>query len=279
MLRDMQTDLLLMPFGATYAQMRAAAIAAEAAGFDGIWTWDHLRDADRNSGRVPEALVALSAIAEATSRVMLGTLVLNVANRHPALLANMATTLQEVSGNRFILGIGAGGGPTLPYAPEQTMIGRPVPPDRVRAAQVAEAAQVLRLLWSGERADFAGEHFQLHGAHGYPRPATPPPVVVGGWGPRMAGIAGRHADGFNTQAGHPQLASFAELARREHAASGRDPDACLLTVFAGLSEPYLRPTSPARASLERQGVTRLILLIAPPYDPGEIREAGKILAS
>ncbi len=274
----MRTDLLLLPFGATYAEMRAAAVAAEEAGFDGIWTWDHLRDADSNSGRVPEALVTLTGIAEATSRVMLGTLVLNVANRHPGMLANMAATLQEVSGDRFILGLGAGGGSTLPYAPEQTMLGRPVPPDRVRAAQTAEAAQVLRRLWSGERATFEGEHFQLRAAHGFPRPEVPPPIVVGGWGPRMAGIAGRHADGFNTQAGHPQLAALAEIARREHAASGRDPDAFLLTVFAGLSEPYVRADSSARAALEQQGVDRLILLTAPPYWPEEIREAGRLLA-
>lgn len=274
----MHTDLLLMPFGATYAQMRQAAVTAEEAGFDGIWTWDHLRDADYNTGRVPEALVTLTGIAEATSSVMLGTLVLNVANRHPGLLANMAATLQEVSGNRFILGLGAGGGPTLPYAPEQTMIGRPVPPDRVRAAQVAEACQVLRLLWSGERATFDGEHFQLRDAHGYPRPEVPPPVVVGGWGPRMAGIAGRHADGFNTQAGHPQLTAFDDIARREHAASGRNPDSFLLTVFAGLSEPYVRAESPARAALEQKGVDRLILLATPPYYLEEIREAGRMLA-
>ncbi len=275
----MQTDLLLIPFGATYAGMREAAITAEEAGFDGIWTWDHLRDADRNSGLVPETLVTLTGIAEATSRVMLGSLVLNVANRHPGLLANMAATLQEVSGNRFILGLGAGGGPSLPYAPEQTMLGRPVPPDRIRAAQTAEAAQVLRLLWSGERADFRGDHFQLHAAHGFPRPAVPPPIVVGGWGPRMAAIAGRHADGFNTQAGHPRLGEFAEIARREHAAAGRDPDAFLLTVFAGLSEPYVRPDSSARAALERQGVDRLILLTSPPYYLEEIREAGRMLAT
>ena len=273
----MHTDLLLMPFGATYRQMRDAALAAEAAGFNGIWTWDHLRDADSNSGHVPEAMTTLTGIAEATSRVMLGTLVLNVANRHPAMLANMAATLQEVSGNRFILGIGAGGGPSLPYAPEQTMLGRPVPPDRVRAEQVAEAAQVLRLLWSGERADFSGEHFRLEGAHGYPRPEVAPPIVVGGWGPRMASIAGRYADGFNTQAGHPQLGAFAQLARNEYAAAGRAPHDFLLTVFAGLSESYLRPDSPARAALERQGVGRLILLMAPPYDPDEIRAAGRLL--
>ncbi|HCV00974.1 MAG TPA: hypothetical protein DGL25_07205 [Dehalococcoidia bacterium] len=274
----MRTDLLLMPFGATYMQMREAAIVAEDSGFDGIWTWDHLRDADDNSGRVPEALITLAGIAEATSRIMLGTLVLNVANRHPALLASMATALQEVSGNRFILGLGAGGGPSLPYAPEQTMIGRPIPNDRIRAAQVVEAIQVLRHLWSGERSNFNGQHFQLKEAHGYPRPEVPPPIVVGGWGPRMAGIAGRYADGFNTQAGHPQLGSFVELARREHASSGRDPDSFLLTVFTGLSEPYVRADSTARASLQQRGIDRLILLTTSPYYLEEIREAGKLLA-
>ena len=95
----------------------------------------------------------------------------------------------------------------------------------------------------------------------------------------MAGIAGRHADGFNTQAGHPQLGAFAELARREHAASGRHADDFLLTVFAGLSEPYVRADSSVRASLEQKGVDRLILLTGPPYYLEEIREAGRMLRS
>lgn len=95
----------------------------------------------------------------------------------------------------------------------------------------------------------------------------------------MAGIAGRHADGFNTQAGHPQLQSFAEIARREHAASGRNPDDFLLTVFAGLSEPYVRADGSARAALEQKGVDRLILLTTPPYYLEEIREAGRMLAT
>src|SRR5215831_10431523 len=103
--------------GARYPDMRAAALAAEEAGFDGIWTWDHLRDPDGPSGPgVPEALTALAALAEATRRVALGPLVLNVANRHPGLLANMAATIQTVSGGRLLLGIGAGGSKRTPYA-------------------------------------------------------------------------------------------------------------------------------------------------------------------
>src|SRR5688572_16139666 len=102
----MKTDLLLIPMGARYPEMRAAAVAAEEAGFDGIWTWDHLRDTDGSPAGVPEAWTVLAGIAEATRRVTVGPLVLNVVNRHPGLLANMAATLQQVSGGRLLLGIG-----------------------------------------------------------------------------------------------------------------------------------------------------------------------------
>ncbi len=63
----MKTDLLLVPMGATYADMRRAAVAAEEAGFDGVWTWDHLRDPERGArSRAPEAWTVLTALAEAT---------------------------------------------------------------------------------------------------------------------------------------------------------------------------------------------------------------------
>src|SRR6266576_653524 len=147
----MKTDLLLIPMSARYRDMRAAAIAAEEAGFDGLWTWDHLRDPDGESGPgVPEAWTTLTALAEATRRIALGPLVLNVANRHPGLLANMAATLQAVSGGRLLLGIGAGGSQRTPYAAEQRAIGRAVEPDQVRAERVVQAIAVLRRLWAGE---------------------------------------------------------------------------------------------------------------------------------
>ncbi len=70
----------------------------------GLWTWDHSRDPDGGSDTgVPEAMTVLAALAEVTKRIMLGPLVLNVANRHPGLLANMAATLQQVSGGRLVL--------------------------------------------------------------------------------------------------------------------------------------------------------------------------------
>ena len=117
MLFAMKTDLLLVPMGATYADMRVAALAAAAGGFDDLWTWDHLRpDTMTRASAPPECSTVLSALAEVVPRMMLGPLVLNVANRHPGLLANMAATLQQVSGGRLMLGIGAGGGRGSPYA-------------------------------------------------------------------------------------------------------------------------------------------------------------------
>src|SRR3989454_6028810 len=260
----MKIDLLLIPMSARYAEMRATTVAAEEAGFDGLWTWDHLRDPDDASGPgVPEAWTVLTALAEVTRRVFLGPLVLNVANRQPGLLANMAATLQAVSGGRLLLGLGAGGNRRTPYAREQEAMGASVERDEVRARRVVETIELMRRLWSGHE--------------GFLRPEPAPPIIVGGFGPRMAAIAGRYADGFNTQAGHPRLAELIRTARDARAEAGRDPVGFLVTVFAGLRESYLKRESPARASLERLGVERLILLISPPFGAGEIRAAGRLL--
>jgi alkanesulfonate monooxygenase SsuD/methylene tetrahydromethanopterin reductase-like flavin-dependent oxidoreductase (luciferase family) len=262
----MKTDLLLIPMGARYADMRAAAVAGDDAGFDGLWTWDHLRDPDGHAEPgVPEAWTTLTALAEATKRAMLGPLVLNVANRHPGVLANMAATLQQVSGGRLLLGIGAGGSKRTPYAAEQHAIGAKVDGDATRAQRVVDAITLIRQLWSGK--------------DGFLRPDPPPPIIVGGFGPRMAAIAGRHGDGFNTQAFHPSLAELVRIARDEHAASGRDPARFVVTAFAGLEQRWVEPNSRARQMLERVGVERLILLISPPYDLTAIKSAGQVLAA
>jgi alkanesulfonate monooxygenase SsuD/methylene tetrahydromethanopterin reductase-like flavin-dependent oxidoreductase (luciferase family) len=262
----MKTDLLLIPMSALWAELRAAALAAEEAGFDGLWTWDHLRDPDADDGPgVPEAWTVLTALAEVTRRVMLGPLVLNVANRHPGVLANMAATLQTISAGRLLLGLGAGGNRRTPYAVEQEAIGQTVERDAVRAQRVVDAIAVMRRLWSGEK--------------GFLRPDPPPPIVVGGFGPRLAAIAGRHGDGFNTQALHPQLGGLIQIAREEHAASERAASPFVVTAFAGLEERWLRPDSRARQMVERAGVDRLILLVGPPFDPTQIAQAGRVLGA
>ncbi|MGH7333724.1 MAG: LLM class flavin-dependent oxidoreductase [Candidatus Rokuibacteriota bacterium] len=276
----MKIDILLIPMSARWSAMRAAALAVEEAGFDGLWTWDHLRDPEGTSeAGVPEAMTVLAAWAELTKRIALGPLVLNVANRHPGLLANMAATIQQISGGRLLLGLGAGGHRRLPYAAEQEMLGLAVESDAVRAQRVAEAAQVLKRLWAGDRTSFAGTHYRLERPAGYLHAEVAPPIIVGGFGPRMAAIAGRHGDGFNTQARHPRLAELVQVARDEHAAAGHDAARFAITVFAGLDGQWLRPDSTARTSLVHLGVDRLILLVSPPFDPDQIRAAGRLLSA
>jgi len=276
----LKTDVLLIPMSARWADMRAAALAVEEAGFDGVWTWDHLRDPEaeaHSDAGVPEAMTVLAALAEATHRIALGPLVLNVSNRHPGLLAQMAATLQQISGGRLLVGLGAGGHRNLPYAAEQQMLGLDVESDAVRAQRVAEAADVMRRLWRGDGTSLQGAHYRLERPSGYLRVDPAPPIVVGGFGPRMAAIAGRHADGFNTQARHPNLAGLLRIARDEHRASGRDPARFVATVFAGLEPRWLRASSRDRSALEGLGVDRLILLVSPPFDPAQIRAAGRLL--
>lgn len=273
----MKVDLLLVPFGASYAALRNAALAAEDAAFDGIWTWDHLRVAHGPGEGVPEALTTLAGIAAATTRIAIGPLVLNVANRNPGLLANMAATLQQIAGGRLLLGLGAGGSAATPYAREQTAHGQLVPSDAERAQRVAEAAQILKLLWAGGAPSFAGRYYTLDRAAGFLRADPPPPIIVGAFGPRMARIAGQYADGLNTQAFHPNLTGMIESARSARAASGRDPATFSVSVFAGLSERLLRPDGVERQRLASLGIDRVILLTEPPFSHEQIRAAGRLL--
>src|SRR6202034_44119 len=132
-------DLLFDPFGATWPDVREGATAAEAEGFGGVWLYDHLAGSVHRQDRVLECWTTLTAIAAVVPRIAIGPMVLNVANRDPGTRAVRAATLQEVSGGRLILGLGAGGGPDTPYAAEQQALGRPVPGDAARRDAVEGA--------------------------------------------------------------------------------------------------------------------------------------------
>jgi alkanesulfonate monooxygenase SsuD/methylene tetrahydromethanopterin reductase-like flavin-dependent oxidoreductase (luciferase family) len=243
-------DVLFDPFGATWNELRDAAVAAEQAGVDGIWLYDHLAGSVHGSSRVVECWTTLTAIAALVPRIMIGPLVLNVANRDPGTLAVMAATLQEVSGGRLLLGLGAGGGRDTPYASEQLALGRPVPPDGTRRQALEQQVADLRSIWSGGTG----------GASGFLRPDPPPPVVIGGFGPKMAELAGRVGDGINTPGG-PGLERLLSVAREAHARSGRTASAFVATASASGS-------SRERDRLAGLGVDRMIVGLRPPYLEG-----------
>ena len=123
---------MLDTFGTRWSELRAAAVEAERAGFDGVWLNDHLAGSVEGASDVLECWTALSALAEAVPRIAVGSLVLNVANRDPGTLAVMAATLQEVSRGRLLLGLGAGAKRGTSFALEQEALGRPTPSDAER---------------------------------------------------------------------------------------------------------------------------------------------------
>ncbi len=269
-------DLLLDPFAARWGSMRGAALSAEAAGFDGLWTWDHLAGQAHGADDVLECWTVLSALAAIVPRVALGPLVANVANRRPGVLAGAAATLQEVSGGRLMLGIGAGGGRGLPYPAEQEATGVTVPSDPVRRAQLREAVTVIRQLWTGTAQPFTGEHFALGTGTGFLVPHPAPPVIVGAFGPKMATLAGQVGDGINTHASNSALPDLLARARAAHAEAGGDPERFIVTLSAGFTPRWFEPD--AVRELEALGTDRLILLTRPPFDLDAIRAAGARLA-
>lgn len=252
----MLVDLLFDPFEGRWDEVHEAALAGEEAGFDGIWMYDHLAGSVHRADRVLECWTTLTAIAAAVPRLSIGPLVLNVANRDPGTLAVMAATLQEVSGGRLLLGLGAGGGAGTPYPAEQRALGRPVGSDSVRRQAVEAAVMTLRTVWSGT----------VSGVSGFLRPEPPPPIVIGGFGPKMAELAGRVGDGINTPGGRG-LARLVDIARRACEHSGRDPGAFLVTASGAPSDAD---------RLAASGVDRMIIHVGAPYGD-DVARARKAL--
>ena len=131
--------------------------------------------------------------AGATSRATVGPFVLNVMNRHPAVVARMAATLQAASGGRLILGMGIGGARR-----EHLAYGLDFPPADERVARLEEAVAVIRALWSGETVSRPSPYYPLEEAFALPAPQPRPPILIGGETVPGARLAARIGDGWNT---------------------------------------------------------------------------------
>lgn len=140
---------------------------------------------------VVECWTMLSMAAASTRRLTVGSFVLNVMNRHPAVVARMAATLQAVSGGRVRLGIGIGGHPR-----EHEAYGIAFPDAAERAARLREAVAVIRALWTGGPADVDGRFYALRDAYARPIPEPPPPILVGAGTPNGVRLAAELGDGW-----------------------------------------------------------------------------------
>ncbi|HEX7354384.1 MAG TPA: TIGR03621 family F420-dependent LLM class oxidoreductase [Mycobacteriales bacterium] len=162
----------------------AAARKAEDLGFSSLFLPDHFDDQ-------LAPLPALMAAADATSTLRVGALVLDNDYRHPVVLAKEAASVDVLSGGRLELGIGAGWQNT-----DYERAGITKERDGIRIAKLAEAVQILRGLWAEGSYSFAGEHYTITELDGLPKPAQRPgpPILIGGGGPKVLGLAAREAD-------------------------------------------------------------------------------------
>jgi probable F420-dependent oxidoreductase len=221
----------------SYAEIRALARQAEAADFDSIWVYDHLlfRFPEQPTGGIWESWTLLAALAEATERVELGTIVLCVPFRNPAVLAKMADTLEEISGGRLILGLGAGW-----HQPEFDAFG--IPFDH-KADRFEEALQIIAPLLREGQVDFNGRYYSAPNCELRPRGPRPggPPILVASSRPRMLRLTARYADSWNTAwLGLPtKLAERRAALESACAEEGRDPSTLAVTV--GVSVHYTAP--------------------------------------
>ncbi len=175
-----------------WADVRAIAETAEHRGLDSVWVADHLL-AEMEDGSVHgmhDAWTLLSAVAAVTARVELGPLVLCTSFRSPSVIANMAATLDLVSGGRLILGLGCGW-----HEPEYRAFGFPF--DH-RVSRFAEALEIIARLLDGERLRFRGDYYEVEDAALAPAPARRIPVLVASKQERMNGLTARWGDMWNT---------------------------------------------------------------------------------
>ena len=240
-------DLQLNQGSAPWSLLSEAVLAAEETGYSTVWNLDHFSGANFGSDSMLECFTSLTAWATITSTINVGTLVANVMNREPGLLANIVSSLQHISNNRLMLGIGAGTSPNSPWNGEQMALGLPLLPTMAqRHERLVEIVEVMKHLWSSDR----HEKFE-----GFPRPDVAPPIIIGTNSESLARIAGVHADGVNTRFNHPQRAQLLASARE---ASGHRDDFDV-TVWSPFVPEYADPDHSFHRELAAEGVTRLVM--------------------
>jgi probable F420-dependent oxidoreductase len=269
----------------SYQQTREFAQQAEEAGFDSLWLYDHMlyRGEGTPTIGIWECWSFLAALADATHRSELGTLVTCTSFRNPTLLAKMAVTVDEVSGGRLILGLGAGWN-----KPEYDAFGWPF--DH-RVSRFEEAIQIIRPLVKEGHVDFEGKFYQAHDCE--IRPFGPRkngiPILIGSFGKRMLALTARYADLWNT--GYLGTVDTLEKPRQEMLQAcqeqGRNPATLGVTAMISAYYPKMAPppedldnppltgtpTQIAKAMLayEQAGVEHIMFHLIP-YRPASIRK-------
>lgn len=267
------------PQNTTWSDMLAVWQAADDIDvFESGWTFDHFYPIFSDStGPCLEGWTTLTALAQATQRLRLGTLVTGIHYRHPAVLANMAATLDVISGGRLELGIGAGWNEE-----ESGAYGIELGSVKERFDRFEEACRVLVSLLSQETTTFDGKFYQLKDARNEPKgPQRPhPPIAIGGSGEkRTLPITARYAQHWNFAGGTPEeFARKRDVLHARCADIGRDPTEITLSAHLGLGpdRDYNQVIDTA-AALGAEGLDLGIVYIAPPHDRAVIEPLAQAI--
>ena len=267
------------PQNTEWADMLAVWQAAdEIELFESGWTFDHFYPIFSDStGPCLEGWVTLTALAQATRRLRLGTLVSGIHYRHPALLANMAATLDIVSGGRLEIGVGAGWNEE-----ESGAYGMELGSVKERSDRFEEACEVLVGLLTKETTTFQGEHYQLTDARCEPKGVQKPhpPICIGGSGEkRTLRTTAKFAQHWNFVGGPPEeFARKRDVLHRHCADIGRDPAEITLSshVRLGPDLDYAKVAAEAEA-LGEAGLDLAIVYLPPPHTPAVLEPLAKAL--
>jgi F420-dependent oxidoreductase-like protein len=247
--------------------------------FESGWNFDHFYPIDGNAGGpCLEGWMMLAALAQATTRLRLGTLVTGIHYRHPAVLANMVSTLDIVSDGRLELGIGAGWNEE-----ESGAYGLELGTPRQRSDRFEEACEVLISLLSEQLTTYDGTYYQLTAAQNEPKgPQRPhPPICIGGSGElRTLRTAARFAQHWNFTGGTPEAFAHKREVLHAHCADvGRDPGEITLSSHVPF-DPTLGPAATADqvAELGEVGLDLAIVYLRPPLDPSVLAPLAEALA-
>ena len=224
-----------------YKATKTLAQHAEATGWDGIWLADHFLPEEQALIPVHECWITMAALARDVPRVRLGTLVAGNTYRHPAVLANMVATLDNLADGRVVLGLGAGW-----QQNEHEAYGLDYGSVGSRLDRLEEACQIIKGLFSNEHFSFDGEHYQLQEAPLEPKPQqTKMPLMIGGGGEkRTLKITAQYADEWNVWGDVDILRHKMGVLDQHCESVGRDPQeierSAVALLFLSDNEKYLK---------------------------------------
>jgi F420-dependent oxidoreductase-like protein len=244
--------------GMPYIRILDLARAAEEAGFEAFFRSDHWRPMMGPDVAATDAWTTLGGLARETTRIRLGTLVSPITFRGPYEIAKIVATVDEMSGGRVELGLGAGW-----LEREHEPLGIPLPALRERLGRLEEQLTVVRALWTQPVVDFSGDWYRLQGAALEPKPVQQPspPIVVGGTGrPRSLAIAARLADEYNFDDLEPAAIDAAlPGVRAACEAAGRDPSSLVVSAMIDWPAGSRREQHARIERFANTGVERLFL--------------------